>query len=360
MSGTVWFDDDAISNPTTNNVYVTHASGSATLQLTNSTLTMAPALLGTQNDGLKVDGGTSGSLTAIVTGNTFTGAAGAHVEIAPGDGSGLTTNWNATWSANVSNNLMTSSEGSSNADDVGGGLTLWPRQYSGTFTYTVSGNTVRGAYQGAAINLNQGVGASTVSGSVIGNIIGIAGDEQSASFSGSGIVADAGGTGSHTVLIQSNVIHGDSETGITVDSAVGLPDTNPVGQPQLGASLYATVKDNTIGTPWTTGVGSLYGLYVNVGLKPGQTGTNCVDVQGNTLSGNLGGYVNIRYRKRSNVVLQAPGYAGAPGDTTAQAVTAMNTLLTTRNTLGVAGLSVSASGTGTFTNTPGGAACPQP
>jgi hypothetical protein len=345
MNGTATFNDTAIQHPRHDNIHVTQDSGTGGLTMTGNAVLMDPTDPGAQNDSVLVDGGGgSSSFTASITGsNTFTGAAGDHVQISPsGSGTG-------TWTANIKNSSFTSSEGGT-GEDLGGGLTLTPANWGGQFNYDIDGNTIVGANMGYAINDDQGSGNSTMSGYIRNNTVGLPGDPNSGSAQGGDINVDALGTVGHRVLITNNVLHGNSEDGIRVNS--GGDGQNP--------TLNATITGNTIDSPDAT-IG-LHGIEANIGTDTNQTGTNCVDIRSNTVAGGgsvAGGGFDIRMRQRQKLKVNVPGYTGASNDNNA-----MNTFLQAQNPGGgtptvSSSNTVSTGGLG-FGNTAGGAPCPQP
>lgn len=341
-TGTLAFDDVALATPQENNLYLTHNSGAATLSVTGSTLTMDPSRTGLQGDGVLVDGGDTGTLTATITGNTFTGAAGDHIDIAPGGNGTKSANWTTT----IANNTATSTEGGS-GDDLGGGIKLQPADFNGTLTYDVDTNTVRGTNNGAAILVSQGTGSSNATGRIRNNTIGINGDPQSGSFAGQGINVDSGGTTGGTVAITNNQVHGfGASSGIQVRSQQGGVTTGDVD---------ATITGNTISTPVTDPLApSFAGINISVGITTNETGSSCVDIQSNTLQGYFAGtgYFDVRVRQRQLTTLRLPGYAGSQYD-----ATAVGTYLAGRNSGGTV---YSASTGSTGPGFVGGAACTQP
>ncbi len=136
-----------------------------------------------------VDGGDTGTLTANITDNTFTGAAGDHIDISPG----ATARRRRRGRRRSRGNTATSTEGGT-GDDLGGGIKLQPADFNGTLTYDVDTNTVRGTNNGASILVSQGTGNSNAKGYIRNNLIGTSGDVQSGSFAGQGINVDSGGT----------------------------------------------------------------------------------------------------------------------------------------------------------------------
>jgi hypothetical protein len=341
-TGTLAFDNLALSTPQENNLYLTHNSGAATLNVTNSTLTMDPSRTGIQGDGVLVDGGDTGTLTANITDNTFTGAAGDHIDISPG-GNGAK---NATWTATIARNTATSTEGGS-GDDLGGGFKLQPADFVGTLTYDVDTNTVRGTNNGASILVSQGTGSSNATGRIRNNVIGINGDAQSGSFFGQGINVDSGGTTGGSVSITNNQVYGfGASSGIQVRGQQGGVTTGGVN---------ATISGNTVGTPFTDPLTpSFAGINISVGITASETGTSCVDILNNTLNGYFSGlgYFDVRVRQRQNTTLRLPGYAGSIYDQTA-----VGTYLAGRNTGGTVYSASTASTGGGFV---GGAACSTP
>ena len=314
--------------------------------------------------------GTLSSLTA--TGNTFGTPQGSATNVLGNHAFAVRVHGTAVVSANVRNNTFNSWLGgnafdmsvqgtgtgtlafrsnqlsNNNTDTCCGSGGVWVN--GGNLTFDISDNTITKT-NGTAISVGEAANiASNLRGTVQNNTIGQAGVTNSGSATGSGIFIGHLGAGTSTVLVQNNTIRQiNGLTGITVqigDAAAGG------GQ----GTLNATVTGNTIAEPGPTAAtnSGLHGIYTNVGTVSGDAHTACLNISGNIIS-NFGAN-RIRPNQRFLTGITLPGYTGANNDNAAIAA-----YLSGRNTVGTVAVAnnVSAGGLG-YTNTPGGAPCPQP
>lgn len=342
-TGLISFTKTTMSSPKTNDLWMTHNAGTATLAINGgSLLTVDPTVAGVQNAGVLVDGGATGTLTTTIASSTVNGvngAAGALVDIRPG-GSGT-----ATWTANLTSSTFSSPDGSIGGEDTGGNVRLAANAFNGALNYVITGNTLRGA-AASALLLDQDTGSSTVAGTVSGNTIGAGGVEQSGTSVGSDIAIDGGGSGTHTVAVTNNALYGFAS-----DGAVFIQGGQGAGQ----GIIRATVASNTIGTPYTgAGNESFAGIYASFGTSAGPTGTNCLDVIGNSIpASGLGGFLPIYVEALQSVVVELPSYVGGATDDAA-----VENYLTARNPAATEGAVAGHSGSATWQ--PRASACPQP
>lgn len=304
MGSTTTISGNAISGGQNDNIYASQVP-SATIQITGNELAVTPARAGVQNDSILVDGaGSTGAVTVAITGNDFgSEAAGDAIQVAPSAAPG------AAWMTTIADNDIITPASSVDAEDMGGGITVNPSGFDGSFRYRISGNTVRGVYMGSAIGVIPGTGSGTFDGEVKDNIIGVPGQAGSGSHLGAGVTVDARGTGTHRVSVSGNGIYGYGPFGLEMN--VGGTGSNPV--------LQATVTGNTLGNPTLVGPATaINGMYFNVGVNT-LTTTNCIDVRANVVAGSGGAGDDIRMRQRFASTVRLPGYAGAGTDVNAVA-----------------------------------------
>jgi Putative Ig domain. len=348
-------------------VYFTGLTGSATV--TNCTFT------GAIYDSFHVFNNASQNLNRItISGSTFAtvgGAGNLANDALVFQGTGGTLN------VTVQNSFMTGARGdlfnldlhgvissdlvftgnaltNNNANIVsgGGGFTM---QGGGagnqeTFTFNISNNTMRDAL-GGALNIGAGTGAGTnhnYSGTINGNVIGVAGVTDSGSKQGSDIFINFNDAGAGTFNITNNQLfqYGNGN-GINLNMGA-FGSSNPYVQ--------LVVTGNTISNPGTFGA---QGVLLTAGTGPlPETGRICMTLGGagglaNVLTGSGGAAApgtEVRIRDRFDVKVGFPGYGGSTTDTTALA-----TYLQGRNTVtSLAAISVAGPAAGTTNGTTNG------
>jgi hypothetical protein len=226
--------------------------------------------------------------------------------------------------------------------NLGAGITINPGGPSSDLTFDVTNNVITGAFSSAiTINLS---GAGTLSGTVSGNTIGVAGTLDSGSFSGDGINVASNNAGTLTVAITNNTIRQYSNL-----AGIGIAQRDGNG------TLNATVTGNTVSNPGTF---ASNGIVAQAGATATDAGLLCVDIGGagalaNSIAGSgANGGTDFRLRQRFGTTVRLPGYGGAPTDTAA-----VIAFVQGRNTGSETGsATVEAPGVGFV----GGAACPQP
>src|SRR5262249_15586483 len=131
LTGTATIDDELLSTPQADDLNVDNDAGALALTVKNSKLVMDASRAGTQNDSILVDAGTTGQMNMTVDHNTSSGKAGDAIQT-----SAL---GSASWNLAITNNDIESSVTpvGSNTDDLGGGLTISPGAYNGTFDYDI-------------------------------------------------------------------------------------------------------------------------------------------------------------------------------------------------------------------------------
>jgi hypothetical protein len=163
--------------------------------------------------------------------------------------------------------------------------------------------------------------------------------------SGNGIFTSARGSGTATLLVQSNTIVNTTQYGIDLHKKEGAAGT-----------MNVTVSSNTVTTNDTFGdlLFPIDGIRVEAGAASGDGGTVCAQINGNTVDGageegDAPGD-DIRLRHRFAAVFQVPGIAGT---TAADAINRLNTLNPAADT-------INATTTTAFANSPGSSLCPTP
>jgi len=231
----------------------------------------------------------------------------------------------------------------------------------GNLAYNISLNDVQGA-NGTSIVADKTAGGANLNGTIAGNTIGTSGVVNSGSATGIAIFASHTGANSTTVKISNNVIR---QVNGSANGAITLLTGDDVGGGGSG-TMNATVTGNDIQESGSTVSNAQHGILVTHGRASGDTDLGCYDIGGagalansitnfNTAAG--GTNVNrIRINERFLTTARFPGYLGANNDNAAMSSymlgrnTASNTLIANNV----------AAGGGGFTNTPSGAACPQP
>jgi hypothetical protein len=318
------------------NVYIVNdgVGNLTSFNVTGSTFaTTAQAAPG--NDGFIIQNTGSGDMTVSITGSTFTDNRGDHFQ-ASFDATATST---ASMDVTFSNNTLNTTA-ANDPNVLGGGITLSPSG-GGDMTFMVSGNNIQQAFA-AAINLNLGTGATasaSMNGTVTNNIIGTVGSVDSGSESSDGIDIIGNGAGSTTVTVTNNQVRQFSN-----DSGIKLLLRDGAG------SMNATVTGNTVKNP---GAFAVNGIHASAGATVGDTGTMCIHINGNDVSGSsANGGTEIRARQRFGTTVRLPGYGGANNDTTA-----VNTFISGQNSGATTSSVVNVPGGGGFI---GGAACPTP
>ena len=325
---------------------------------------------------------TGGPLNMTVSGSTFATSAGSLANdafqfIADGNSVMNLTLQNSTFTTARGDLIHVVSRGATSSIDVnftgntlsnnhpsilsgGGGATFEAdNQVSNSvLTFDILNNTFRDAV-GVALNVFKGPGGGTVSGTISGNTIGVAGVDLSGSSQAGGINVDMDGGGTVTVAITNNTIQEYNADGIhlNIGSALGGND----------GTFNATVTGNTTiaGAGAEPGGFASNGFEINAGTNstggtPSGPDNHVVNLK---LSGNNfvdGGNASlfeddVNLRDRFSVRVNLTGYTGASNDATAIA-----TYVAGQNP-GAETVTVSSlSGDGFFNTSPAGSDPPQP
>src|SRR4051794_40338189 len=209
--------------------------------------------------------------------------------------------------------------------------------FNPTNTFNISNNVINNNSannaSGTAIAVGKGgISASgSFTGTISGNTIGTAGMGNSGSAQGSGIAVDIVGGGVMNATITNNVIRQFTNFGILVQSG------DVLGGGGTG-KMIADVRGNTVAEPSPSSATVQFptnGIRVVAGTNSGDNTNNCITIGGpaaadkNTISGTgTNGATDLRVFQRFQTILALPGYAGAANNNAA-----MNAYLTARNTL---------------------------
>ncbi|MBA2245475.1 MAG: cadherin-like domain-containing protein [Gemmatimonadetes bacterium] len=303
-------------------------AGTLTANVTGSTYSNS------ENDGILVEAHNTANMTLNISTTNFSANKGDHVQVAPNNAAVV----NATITGG------TFSGGHPLA--LGQGITMRAgASYSGTFTYDINGININSSI---SYSINTGFGSTSSTGLVRGkirnNTIGTGGVALSGSAQGSCILAETNGpgTGTHTVSITSNTIRSCFDRGIEM-----------FGSRDGSNNLNATVTGNNIND--LSGAFSRHAIHIESGSSlANESGTVCADIANNTMTAATA-VDEMRVRARSNTTWRFPGYMGSTTD-----VAALTTYLQGRNAAGGTA-SVTRDGGTTFNNTnPAGSACPTP
>ncbi len=222
--------------------------------------------------------------------NTFTGA--------PGDLVNVTGQAGTVVDVQLRTNSM--SNGHANNTVGGGGVTLATQ---GTMTFTVDGNSLRGA-DGSALTLQKASAGALLSGRVTNNVIGVSGSVGSGSKSGNGIFLSAAGAGTVGLTVLNNQIRNWANAGVSLDNTGGsyaanfTIQGNVIAEPGAGAFSSLAVTNGAPGSTDTVNVCAVIGGG-SVGLRNSFTGAAAVADVYLGASGAASGHT-----------FNLPGYAG--------------------------------------------------
>ncbi len=252
ITGTVNITNTTIKNSYEHNVKVENNSGTLTaFNVTGGTI--GPNPVGTGAQGLLFQGNGTANMTLNVNGTTFTGnqSNGIFADTSGG-----------TMDVTIQNSTMTN-------NNVGVGVSV---SNSGNMTFDILNNIAASPLQAQSIGINVFANAShsgTFVGTIAGNFVGQAGSTASGSIDGDGIKVSNEGSGTLTVLINSNTVRevgnglGTGFEGIFVINSVAAGTVN------------VTVTNNTVDQ-----IRDDRGLHVRQIIA----GTTCADIRGNAFT----------------------------------------------------------------------------
>ncbi len=309
------FTNNTISGGHEDNIVVTNtAMGSVLDRMTVSGGTIG---LNNLNDGILVEAQSNAVLNLTVTGASFLGAAGDHIQV-----NGLDT---SSMDVVIRDNAFTNTHGSS----LGSGVTLGGGSAGSniTMTYDISGTmpnsqTFRDSVA-SAITVNPTNGIGSVTGTIRNNKIGVSGVANSGSSGGgAGIAVGCAGLAglTHTATIDRNDIDG-------VFGTNGVIDLNT----QVDCTLNATITNNAVNELNGFTLAAIYTF--SGGAAAADTARICADIRLNTFdgSGSFGFDVFIDQLGGSSASYNFPGYGG--GMVPGASPNALDAFLSGQNTL---------------------------
>ncbi|WP_019499612.1 choice-of-anchor D domain-containing protein [Pseudanabaena sp. PCC 6802] len=309
LFGTSTWSGITVSGSAEDNAVIRNSSGTLTnLTVTGSTFSNNSAI---GNDGFLMDASGTATMTATLTGNTFTANRGDHFQAA------------ASNSANLNVKFTNNTLSGGHPTALGQGITINAATgvafggYTGRVNYDIDSNTINGAILSAiTANLGTSGAAGTFNGFIRNNNIGTAGTPLSGSTQASGIVVEAHGNGTHTSSVTGNTVINALERGISVQAN----DGNGV--------LNLTVQSNDLDQSVSTNPLSLQSFFLNNASTTtnvfGAVDSHTVRLNfggagalANTLTNSAGTTDDFRIRQRFNSRIEMPGYSGTPFDTAA-------------------------------------------
>ncbi len=332
-TGATSFTNGAVSGAIEDNVHVRATTGSLDLTFSGNDVGANSDALGGNAMLVETLGTTTNRTT--VSGNEFRSSREDLFQ------SIATDQANAT--INVTGNRMSNSQASQLSGAAAVLIQSSGNGSGATLRYLVQNNRISGT-TGTAILVQKATGIASAQGRIDNNQVGLSGVADSGSSQGSGIAVDALGQGTHTTSVTNNTVRQVRQDGMVVTSGeVGGADSGVV-------TMNATVTGNTVSEPAIAR--TLTGFRSTV-ADPAATVVECLDLQGNVLTGAgpQSGDIRVLHGIDTNTV-RLPGYAGGPYD--AAAVIAY---LNGRNTSSRTVANAPAAGPG-YVNA--GASCPQP
>jgi methionine-rich copper-binding protein CopC len=304
LTGTVGLTGVTVTGSAEDNMNVKNTGGTLTMTVVSSTFSSNSSI---GSDGLLLDASGTATITATITGSTFTANKGDHFQAAAANDGNL--------NIIFTGNTLTGGH----ATALGQGITINAATgvpgYTGDVKYNISNNSINGAIL-SAINVNLGTSAAsaTFQGKIDGNQIGTVGQLDSCSTQAHGIALDSHGNGTHTSLIQNNTVRQCFDRALNVLANDG------------GGTLHLTVQNNSF--THSDGTNSRQSVFVETGatstnvfgqvdhhfvcLDLGSGGANTLQVSAENPPDGA-----FRVRQRFESTLRLPGYAGANNDNAA-------------------------------------------
>ena len=300
LTGSVSISNSNVSGAIYDNFRVRNTSGSLN-RLTFSGVTIGANSTANGNDGVLLSASSNATMNVTVQNSFFTSSRGDLFQLNLADAavSDLVFIGNA-----LSNNHPAIVTGGGGVTISGGNNTT----ISGvTLTYNIANNSFRDSI-GAAVLIVKGTDPGSFSGTFTNNTIGVAGINDSGSFSGSGLKLQNAGLGILTAHVTDNQIRQYNNFGIELVAGGGAT--------ALSGALNFTITGNTIANPGTQGF-PMNGIMLNAGTVPGDTYSVCASIGGagalsNAITGSgANGGTDFRLRQRQATTVRLPGYAGA-------------------------------------------------
>jgi hypothetical protein len=288
LLGSASVTSSSVSGGLEDNIVVTNTSGTLNrLTVSNSTIGLNNTSLG--NEGILVEAKNSATANLTVTGTTFLGSRGDHIQT------------NALNSSSMDVVIQDNTFQNAHPSSLGAGVTIsgGGTGASPTVTYNVSGTTVgsqtfRDAVV-ASITVNPVSGGGTYSGTIQNNAIGVSG--QVGSGGAEGIFVGVNGTATHTTLVNNNTV-------VQVDNFAGIDVLA-----NNASTMNATITNNTVDNldPFAfVGINTIVG-----GTGAGDTSSICADIRSNTLdAGDVFGFDIFIDQSSVSASYRFPGYVG--------------------------------------------------
>jgi hypothetical protein len=275
------------------------------LNVSNSEFRTTPAT-SPGNNCLGISAVNSANMSVSVSGSSFKQCFGSSFQYAGNDTSG----------GGTIDITGSSFEGPSNGTEVN----IAHQGASKTVTFNIANNTMRQTFGGNLAGISVRLGSTSNAGTLLtgvisGNTIGTNAVPNSGSFNGTGMSITAAGAGTLSARVESNVIRQ-----VRLDSAMFVNN----GEGSATMNLKISKNDFSVNT---AGGLALFGLDINAGSLPTDTGTMCLNLVNDNIAfrgdPTLWG-INLQ-TVSGNPTINLQGYAGAPNDTTA-----INAFLDTR------------------------------
>jgi hypothetical protein len=231
VSGTVTLDDMTFNNAGDNLVYL-NSTTSSTINVTGSAFSYPSAVSGTANSAVLLEPGGTASLTASITGTTFTNILSASTQIGANTAAA-----SGTLSLTFANNTINSAAGRA------GGVVVSGQELT-TTSLSITNNTFTGAGGNGVISIDTN-DSSTVTGTISGNVI--------SNPPGIGIFSAVDESATSTLTFNNNTVTNAGGDGLQLVNFGGAGSS----------TMNATVTNNTVnGHSLNTAVSFVGGISV--------------------------------------------------------------------------------------------------
>jgi Bacterial Ig domain/Cadherin domain/RTX calcium-binding nonapeptide repeat (4 copies)/Right handed beta helix region len=231
VSGTVTLDDMTFNNAADNLVSL-NSTTSSTINVTGSVFSYPGAVSATANSAMLLEPGGTASLTASITGSTFTNILSASTQIGANTAAA-----SGTVSLTFANNTINSAAGRA------GGVVVSGQELT-TTSLSITNNTFTGAGGNGVISIDTN-DSSTVTGTISGNVI--------SNPPGIGIFSAVDESGTSTLTFNNNTVTNAGGDGIQLVNFGGVGSS----------TMNATVTNNTVnGHSLNTAVSFVGGISV--------------------------------------------------------------------------------------------------
>ena len=267
-TGTATISNSYVNLGYDNDIVAGNSSGTASLVVSNTWVAIAGQGLpgGVSKDGLQVRALGTAHVALDVTGSTFNNTGGDHIQVVASD------------AATLDHVTITGSQFGGATTQAARGIVISGSglPWTGSATFTVSGNTINHVTGGAIIATATGTSpGSLFAGTIANNTIGLTTAAKSCSLNSSGInVVTRDGAGTATVAVTGNTINRCADRGIDVVAGAGA---NVLNLTVTGNTTTTNVADNDPANGFTR-----QGFFALIGLAPSDTSTSCLDVRDNS------------------------------------------------------------------------------